>query len=133
MTIHEPDALAKTTRINSLFDFYEPLLTEKQRTFLKYYFHDDYSLGEIAAESGISRQAVYEHVKRAEQVLESYEGKLMLLAKYEAMQKLAEELERKVAALPIDNVFKQKLLDDIEQLTKTEYIDVTEVTNHGGI
>lgn len=120
MTIHEPDALAKTTRINLLFDFYEPLLTEKQRTFLKYYFHDDYSLGEIAAESGISRQAVYEHVKRAEQVLEGYEAKLHLLAKHETMQQLASGLERKVAELPIDPTYKQNLLKDIEQLTKTE-------------
>ncbi|MCM3625980.1 YlxM family DNA-binding protein [Paenibacillus glycanilyticus] len=128
--MHEPDALAKTTRINLLFDFYEPLLTEKQRTFLKYYFHDDYSLGEIAAESGISRQAVYEHVKRAEQVLEGYEAKLNLLSKHDAMQRLAAELERKIADLPIDSSFKQKLLEDIEQLTKTE---MTEVTNHGGI
>ena len=60
VTVHEPDALAKTNRINMLFDFYELLLTEKQQTFLKYYFHDDYSLGEIAAEFDISRQAVYE-------------------------------------------------------------------------
>nr|WP_284242088.1 YlxM family DNA-binding protein [Paenibacillus glycanilyticus] len=118
--MHEPDALAKTTRINLLFDFYEPLLTEKQRTFLKYYFHDDYSLGEIAAESGISRQAVYEHVKRAEQVLEGYEAKLSLLMKHEAMQRLAAGLERKVAELPIDHTYKQKLLQDIEQLTDTE-------------
>ncbi|MFC5649039.1 YlxM family DNA-binding protein [Paenibacillus solisilvae] len=67
-----------------LFDFYELLLTDKQQTFLKYYFHDDYSLGEIAAEFDISRQAVYESVKRAEAVLESYESKLHLLAKHEA-------------------------------------------------
>nr|WP_246427524.1 putative DNA-binding protein [Paenibacillus phyllosphaerae] len=89
-----PDALAKTTRINLLFDFYEPLLTEKQRTFLKYYFHDDYSLGEIAAEFEVSRQAVYEHIKRAESVLESYESKLKLLTKHEALESWIVQLER---------------------------------------
>ncbi|WP_219836635.1 putative DNA-binding protein [Paenibacillus sp. R14(2021)] len=95
MTVPENDALAKTNRINMLFDFYEPLLTEKQQTFLKYYFHDDYSLGEIAAEFDISRQAVYEHVKRAEAVLESYESKLNLLAKHQ----LAEQWLSKLDAL----------------------------------
>lgn len=75
--------LEKTNRINLLFAFYETLLTEKQQTFLKYYFHDDFSLGEIAAEFEISRQAVYEHIKRAEQVLEMYESKLGLLEKHE--------------------------------------------------
>jgi len=69
-----------------LFDFYGLLLTEKQRTFLQYYFHDDYSLGEIAEEFEISRQAIYEHIKRAESMLESYESKLHLLQKHEAGQ-----------------------------------------------
>ncbi|WP_128655161.1 YlxM family DNA-binding protein, partial [Paenibacillus sp. 598K] len=82
----EPGALAKTNRVNLLFDFYEPLLTEKQQTFLRYYYHDDFSLGEIAAEFQISRQAVYEHVKRAEGALESYETKLGLLAGHEREQ-----------------------------------------------
>ncbi|WP_420329372.1 putative DNA-binding protein [Paenibacillus gorillae] len=120
MLIEEPDALAKTNRINLLFDFYEPLLTEKQRTFLKYYFHDDYSLGEIAAESGISRQAVYEHVKRAEQVLESYEGKLQLLAKHESRQQHVVELERSIAELAVGEDEKKRLLAAIERLTTTE-------------
>lgn len=93
MAVQETDALAKTTRINMLFDFYERLLTEKQQTFLKYYFHDDYSLGEIAAEFDISRQAVYEHVKRAEAVLENCESKLQLLAKHEAAEQWLGKLE----------------------------------------
>ncbi|XEC97077.1 YlxM family DNA-binding protein [Paenibacillus tarimensis] len=95
----EPDALGKTNRINLLFDFYEQLLTVKQQTFLKYYFHDDFSLGEIAAEFSISRQAVYEHIKRAEQALEGYEQKLGLLAKHEAVAGLLGRLEKALSAL----------------------------------
>ncbi|MFC5448310.1 putative DNA-binding protein [Paenibacillus aestuarii] len=86
--------LEKTNRINLLFDFYEPLLTEKQRTFLQLYFHDDYSLGEIAENFEISRQAVYEHIKRAEQTLRDYENKLQLLHKHEQRVKLRVELEQ---------------------------------------
>ncbi|WP_311082622.1 putative DNA-binding protein [Paenibacillus polymyxa] len=88
----QENRLEKTNRINRLFDFYEPLLTEKQQMFLKYYFHDDFSLGEIASEFQISRQAVYEHIKRAEQVLEMYEEKLGLLSKYERRIQDLEEL-----------------------------------------
>ncbi|TVX94006.1 putative DNA-binding protein [Paenibacillus agilis] len=91
--MNEEQMLAKTNRINMLFDFYEPLLTEKQQTFLKCYFHDDFSLGEIAAEFGISRQAVYEHIKRAEQTLDTYESKLKLLAKFEERSKLLSSLQ----------------------------------------
>ncbi|MGN7760428.1 putative DNA-binding protein [Paenibacillus sp. 22594] len=90
----QENRLEKTNRINLLFAFYERLLTDKQQTFLKYYFHDDFSLGEIAAEFEISRQAVYEHIKRAEQVLENYEEKLGLLSKHESRNKYLEELRR---------------------------------------
>ncbi|SFS79941.1 hypothetical protein SAMN05428962_2924 [Paenibacillus sp. BC26] len=111
----ETDALAKTNRINMLFDFYEKLLTEKQQTFLKYYFHDDYSLGEIAAEFDISRQAVYEHVKRAETVLESYEGKLQLLARHEAAERMLSQLEELVEQV----VTQKELSTELHKLTQS--------------
>ncbi|WP_199617903.1 putative DNA-binding protein [Paenibacillus alkalitolerans] len=111
----ERDALAKTNRINVLFDFYEGLLTEKQRTFLKYYFHDDYSLGEIAEEFSVSRQAIYEHIKRAETTLEEYEDKLRLFAKYERRRQLAEEIgsELEKAAHPEAQQRIRALLDEM--------------------
>jgi len=87
------EALAKTTQINLLFDFYEPLLTEKQRTFLSHYFHDDFTLGEIAENFGISRQAVFEHIRRAESTLHDYEAKLGLLRKHEQRRKLLQQLD----------------------------------------
>lgn len=101
----QENRLEKTNRINLLFAFYESLLTEKQQTFLKYYFHDDFSLGEIAAEFEISRQAVYEHIKRAEQVLENYESKLGLLEKYESRSRCLEELQQALerAGVTMDN------------------------------
>ena len=89
----QDNRLEKTNRINLLFAFYERLLTEKQQTFLKYYFHDDFSLGEIAAEFEISRQAVYEHIKRAEQTLENYEAKLELLQRHDHRMQQIRELE----------------------------------------
>jgi len=91
--------LTKTNRMNMLVDFYEKLLTEKQQIFLKHYFYDDYSLGEIAAEFQISRQAVYEHIKRAEAALEDYEAKLQLLAKHEQRQQIVEQLRTFVTTL----------------------------------
>ncbi|TJY43216.1 DNA-binding protein [Cohnella pontilimi] len=98
--MHGENALERTNRINVLFDFYGPLLTEKQQTFLKCYYHDDYSLGEIAADFDISRQAVYEHLKRAEQVLESYEEKLGLAARHEKLQAGLDLLETQIGRLP---------------------------------
>ncbi|MCR8630844.1 putative DNA-binding protein [Paenibacillus sp. N5-1-1-5] len=93
MTEDNINMLTKTNRINMLVDFYEKLLTDKQQTFLKHYFYDDYSLGEIAAEFQISRQAVYEHIKRAEAALEDYEAKLQLLLKHEQRQQVVQQLQ----------------------------------------
>ncbi|KQY83085.1 DNA-binding protein [Paenibacillus sp. Root52] len=110
----QENRLEKTNRINLLFAFYERLLTEKQQTFLKYYFHDDFSLGEIASEFEISRQAVYEHIKRAEQVLENYESKLSLLEKYERRNRNLEDLQNALEdiGVSIDN---NKPINDIVQ------------------
>ncbi len=96
------DALEKTNRINVLHDFYGALLTEKQQTFVKCYFHDDYTLGEIAAEFQISRQAVYEHLKRAEQVLEDYESKLGLVDRHGRLLAGIDLLESQIAGLPAE-------------------------------
>ncbi|GAB6931536.1 putative DNA-binding protein [Paenibacillus sp. JCM 10914] len=112
----QENRLEKTNRINLLFDFYEQLLTEKQQTFLKYYFHDDFSLGEIAGEFEISRQAVYEHIKRAEQVLESYEEKLGLLGKHDARVRELEKLRVFVEDSDLDEQNKHVLTDMVERL-----------------
>ena len=45
--------------------FYGGLLTENQRRILSLYCEEDFSLGEIAEETGISRQAAHESVTRA--------------------------------------------------------------------
>ncbi len=79
--------LEKTTRMNYLFDFYQSLLTQKQRSYMSLYYLDDLSLGEIAEEFDVSRQAVYDNIKRTEAMLEEYEEKLMLLHKFQARQR----------------------------------------------
>lgn len=114
-------ALDKTNRINVLYDFYGPLLTDKQQTFLKCYFQDDYSLGEIAAEFEISRQAVYEHLKRAEQVLEDYELKLRLSARHDLMVQGLDQLERMVTGL--ESPLRERFMDTVNRLKGTETAD----------
>lgn len=86
--------LEKTTQINVLYDFYHSLLTEKQRHFMELYYHDDLSLREIAEQSNVSRQAVFEHLKRAEQLLLHYEEQLQLASKYDERQRLLEQLQQ---------------------------------------
>jgi predicted DNA-binding protein YlxM (UPF0122 family) len=85
--------LEKTTRINFLFDFYQSLLTDKQRLYMQLYYLDDLSLGEIAGEYDVSRQAVYDNVRRTEAMLEDYETKLQLFSKFQRRIEIVEKLE----------------------------------------
>lgn len=71
--------LEKTIEISMLYDFYSQLLTEKQREMIDLYYNQDFSLGEIAEVFGVSRQAVYDTLKRTEKILYEYEEKLKLV------------------------------------------------------
>ena len=85
--------LEKTTRMNFLFDFYQSLLTPKQKKYMSLYYIDDLSLGEIAEQYSVSRQAVYDNIKRTEAVLEQYEEKLQLFAKFRERKKLIRHIK----------------------------------------
>lgn len=108
--------LEKTTRVNYLFDFYQSLLTPKQKSYMSLYYLDDYSLGEIAEEYDISRQAVYDNIKRTEAMLEQYEFKLLLFQKFQERQRLIQQL--KAAAFKTDQG--PSLLTLLEALEKLD-------------
>jgi len=84
------------TKASLLYDFYGALLTEKQRQVMALYHEENLSLSEIANEFGISRQAVHDTLKKAEQALEDYENKLKLIDKFmkteNAVMRVKEEL-----------------------------------------
>ncbi len=92
--------IEKTNRMNALFEFYSTLLTEKQMNYMELYYADDFSLGEIAEEYQVSRQAVYDNIKRTERILEDYEKKLHMFSDY---------------------IMREDLLDQLSEYTKTHY------------
>lgn len=71
----------RTKRV-MMYDFYGALLTQKQREIYDLYYQQDLSLGEIAELHGVSRQAVFDLLKRTDEVLREYDNKLGLVAKY---------------------------------------------------
>lgn len=88
--------IEKTNRMNALFEFYSTLLTQKQMNYMELYYADDFSLGEIAEEYEVSRQAVYDNIKRTEKILEDYERKLHMYSNYIVRTQVLDELERYV-------------------------------------
>lgn len=71
----------KLMQVSVLFDFYKELLTDKQREIVSLYYNEDYSLGEISENLNISRQGVYDTLKRSEKILGEYENKLKIVEK----------------------------------------------------
>lgn len=77
-----------------LYDFYGELLTEHQRSIYEDAVYNDMSLGEIAAERGISRQGVHDLIKRCDKILQDYEAKLHLVERFEnAKRQIGEIVE----------------------------------------
>lgn len=85
--------LEKTNLMNTLFEFYGSLLTEKQQEYMHLYFAEDFSLGEIAAEFDVSRQAVYDNIKRTEVLLKEYENKLGMVSQFDSRKKHLAKME----------------------------------------
>jgi uncharacterized protein len=108
--------LDKTLRMNYLFDFYQSLLTPKQRKYMSLYYLDDFSLGEIAEEFEVSRQAVYDNIKRTEAMLEEYEVKLSLLVKFEQRQEILNNLRAGIQS----DATPEEIIDHIQSLEKLD-------------
>lgn len=86
--------IEKTLQMNTLFAFYGPLLTEKQQEYMKLYYADDYSLGEISEAFNVSRQAIYDNVRRSESILLNYENKLHLVSDFERRQLTMQQVKK---------------------------------------
>ncbi|PKR87030.1 putative DNA-binding protein [Heyndrickxia camelliae] len=108
--------LEKTTRMNYLFDFYQSLLTPKQRSYMSFYYLDDFSLGEIAEEFEVSRQAVFDNIKRTENMLEEYEEKLLLFQKFKERTKILNTIRDNLGT----DELSKKILPFIDALEKLD-------------
>ncbi len=75
--------IEKLVEIGNLFDFYGKLLSERQYKVVELFYLHDLSLTEIGEELDITRQGVYDNLKRAEDNLYKYEDKLNLYSKFE--------------------------------------------------
>lgn len=68
------------TAVIGLFDAYAGLLTARQQLLVRMYYHEDLSLGEIAGRLRVSRQAVFDGLRRATTEMRHLEARLRVLA-----------------------------------------------------
>ncbi len=82
-----------------LLDYYGELLTEKQRECFELHYCEDLSLSEIAEQCGVSRQGVWDNIRRAEATLREMEEKTGLVRRVTALERENERLRRELERL----------------------------------
>lgn len=81
-----------TLEIVLLYDYYGDLLTDRQKECFEMRYYQDLSLGEIAAELGISRQGVHDNLSRTEALLRNMEAKTGCVSRDQACRKAAKTI-----------------------------------------
>lgn len=89
---------------NNLYDCYNNLLTEKQKSYFEDYYFNNLSLSEIADNLNVSRNAAYKQIKNVVEKLIEYEDKLHL---YDKKNKILDVID--------DNKLKKKIEDIVNE------------------
>lgn len=110
--------MEKKLRIGNLFDFYGQLLTDKQQEILELYCSHDLSFGEISEELGISRQAVYDTIKRSEKILDEYESKLELIKRFHDREVIIRHMIDQLETISV-NMTEHFSIDKIREAIET--------------
>ena len=86
--------LEKSIYINELFDLYGSLLTKKQQEIIELYYCDDLSLSEISEQLDVSRNAIYDCLKKGIKQLENYEKELKLHKKEQELEEYFKKVKK---------------------------------------
>lgn len=85
--------------ISMLLDFYGQLVTKRQFDILDLHYNSDYSLGEIAEELNISRQGVYDNIKKGKAALYKLEQKLGLVSRFARQKNKADGILKLIGSI----------------------------------
>ena len=82
--------------LNTLYDIYKDLLTDKQKEYYEAYYFDNLSLSEIADNFDVSRNAIFNQLKLIEEKLEEFEDKLKINEKQNKILSILEKKDKKL-------------------------------------
>lgn len=99
--------------ISMLLDFYGQLITQRQYEVLDLHCNSDYSLGEIAQHLNISRQGVYDNIKRGKAALNNLEQKLRLVGRFSEQRIRAKKILELLDGIDVSGMGKP----DVERLS----------------
>ncbi len=107
--------MEERAEIAMLLDFYGQLLTPRQYEILDLHYNSDFSLGEIAEQLGISRQGVFDGVKKGKEALKQLEQKLGLVNRFsrheETLHKVLENLKKMRCGRAEDGLLHQSIME----------------------
>ena len=106
----------ENVKISILLATYGNLLTEKQKEMMTLFYDCDLSLGEIAEEFAITRQAARDSIKRGEDSLVQYEQKLGFVSKSDKIYELLRRL--KSARGDKDGDLEDKIIESLVDLVE---------------
>ncbi|MDK2808870.1 MAG: uncharacterized protein PWP24_1607 [Clostridiales bacterium] len=118
---NDQETLERIVELSLLYDFYGALLKEQKRQVFEDYILNDLSLGEIAQDRGISRQAVHDTVKRCSRELVEYEEKLRLVQKFQVIKGKVNQIHQTATRLKQET--EHGAIEQIETLSN-EILDV---------
>ena len=83
--------------ILTLYEIYNKLLTERERTYFEYYFFEDYSLQEIADNFKVSKAYVGKLINTIENKLLKYEEALNINYKNNKIKEITKNIDKGIA------------------------------------
>ena len=99
-----------------LLDFYGELLTDKQKEYCDLHWNEDYSLAEIAELGGLSRQGVWDILRRAEASLRETEEKTGIVRRYLDRREQIRQIRIQLEAMLPDNEDSRNVLSRLDEL-----------------
>ncbi len=83
--------MEKKVLLSEIYVYYRDLFTDKQQEYFDDYYLNDLSLGEIADNYGVSRNAIFNQIKIVEERLDFYEKVIGIKRKREEVLKLLKD------------------------------------------
>ena len=107
------DKIDDFIRYSVLFLYYKNLFSEKQRLYLELYLEENNSLTEIAEGFNVTRQAVFDNIKRGFKQLDEYEKKLEIFKKEKALKMKLEGLKENFSMKKLEEIIKYLDYDEV--------------------
>ena len=118
------EQLDSVHEIAMLLDFYGNLLSQRQQEIMQLHYNDDCSLAEISQMQHISRQGVYDNIRRAKNALRKYEANLGLVNKFYTIKEM---IAKNVCAL--ETLDQSVLSERNKQIIKEICKDLEKINN----